>query len=289
MPVSLRSRGWSAPAAVAAILALSACSAPTSPGGAAGTHSTAAALPGSHVHGIAVDGQTRQVFLATHDGLFDVTVVPGVKIGDSNDYMGFTPAGEPGAFYASGHPGPGSAFPEPMGLLKSSDGGETWEQLSRQGESDFHALAATKSGVLGYDGALRFSPDGETWTTADAAFSPFALAGHPATDAVLATTTDGLQRSTDGGKTWTPNTAAPLIQFAAFADAADVVGVEPGGQVHLSADAGATWTPAGRIEGTVQAVTALATDGVPSIWASTTEGIVQSSDGGATFAPYGRT
>ena len=171
-----------------------------------------------------------------------------------------------------------------MGLIRSADGGKTWEQLSRQGESDFHALATAKSGIIAYDGTLQTSPDGKTWTPAAAGFVPAVLAGNPETDTVLATTREGLQRSTDGGKTWSLNTAAPVIQFVAFASGTEVFGVEPGGAVHYSTDAGSTWTQTGSIKGQVQAITAVKkTDGKPTIWAATTEGIVVSTDGGNLF------
>jgi hypothetical protein len=54
--------------------------------------------------------------------------------------MGFTAGKGSGVFCASGHPGEGADLPTPLGLIKSVDGGKTWEQLARQGESDFHAL-----------------------------------------------------------------------------------------------------------------------------------------------------
>ncbi|CCQ46079.1 BNR/Asp-box repeat family protein [Pseudarthrobacter siccitolerans] len=231
--------------------------------------------------------QTDQVLLATHEGLFDVTKQPkspATQIGDTNDLMGFTAAADQGVFYASGHPGFGSDMPNPMGLIRSVDGGKTWEQLSRQGESDFHALATAKSGLIAYDGTLQTSPDGKTWTSASAEFVPAVLAGNPETDTVLATTRDGLQRSIDGGRTWALNTAAPVIQFVAFASGTEVFGVEPDGAVHYSTDAGSTWTQTGSIQGQVQAITAVKkTDGKPTIWAATTEGLVVSTDGGNLF------
>ncbi|MCB5273090.1 hypothetical protein BJG92_00602 [Arthrobacter sp. SO5] len=283
-----RHRPATALAATAAlILALSACSPGPTPG-TAGTAQSAAAsdMPSSHVHGISVNRETDQVLLATHDGLFDVTKSPATKIGATNDLMGFTAAAEQDVFYASGHPGPGSDLPNPLGLIKSVDGGKTWEQLSRQGESDFHALATARSGIVAYDGTLRISSDGKTWTEVAAGFVPAVLAGTPETDTVLATTPDGLQRSTNGGKTWERLTTAPIVQFAAFASGTEVVGVEPDGTVHHSADAGNTWTRAGRIEGRVQAITAVkGAEGKPWIWAASTEGVVVSTDGGTTFRP----
>ncbi|WP_346960499.1 F510_1955 family glycosylhydrolase [uncultured Arthrobacter sp.] len=267
---------------------MSACAAPGTTSGAAGTGPSPASgqIPSSHVHGLSVNRETDQVLLATHAGLFDVTKSPASKIGGTNDLMGFTAAAEQGVFYASGHPGPGSDLPNPLGLIKSVDGGKTWEQLSRQGESDFHALTTARSGIVAYDGKMRISHDGKTWTDIATGFVPAALAGTPETDTVLATTPEGLQRSTDGGKTWQRVTTAPIIQFAAFASGTEVIGVEPNGTVHHSADAGNTWTRAGRIEGQVQAITAVkGAEGKPWIWAATTEAMVTSTDGGATFHP----
>lgn len=274
-------------AASALLLALSACTAGSTTAVPGVPPSTAASgLPSSHVHGLSVNRGTDQVLLATHEGLFDVTKSPATKIGGTNDLMGFTAAAGQDVFYASGHPGPGSDLPSPLGLIKSVDGGKTWEQLSRQGESDFHALTAAKSGIIAYDGTLRTSPDGKVWSESDVDFVPAALAGTAEGDTVLATTREGLQRSTDGGKTWALNTAAPVIQFAAFAGGTEVAGVEPDGTVHYSADAGNTWTRTGKIENRVQAITAAeGANGKPWIWAATTAGLVVSTDGGATFRP----
>ncbi|KQQ80938.1 F510_1955 family glycosylhydrolase [Arthrobacter sp. Leaf137] len=286
MPLHFITRGRSAAglsAAAALLLTLSACS--TGSPTATAPSTAAAGLPSSHVHGLSVNPQTDQALLATHEGLFDVTKSPATKIGGTNDLMGFTAAADQGVFYASGHPGPGSDMPNPMGLIRSVDGGKTWEQLSRQGESDFHALATAKSGIIAHDGTLQTSPDGKTWTPATAGFVPAVLAGNPETDSVLATTREGLQRSTDGGKTWVLNAAAPVIQFVAFASGTEVFGVEPGGAVHYSTDAGSSWTQTGSIKGEVQAITAVKkTDGKPIIWAATTEGIVVSTDGGQVFS-----
>ncbi|EMU5678966.1 glycosyl hydrolase, partial [Pseudomonas aeruginosa] len=54
------------------------------------------------------------------------------------------------AIYSSGHPARGSGLVNPFGVIKSSDGGRTWQQLGLQGESDFHLLAS------GYDSATLY-------------------------------------------------------------------------------------------------------------------------------------
>jgi hypothetical protein len=275
-----------AAAAAGIVLILSACTAVSTPVEPAPIPSARSALPGGHVHGLSVNGQTGQAFLATHEGLFDVSREPAVKIGSTIDLMGFTAAMDDGVFYASGHPGPGSSLPNPLGLIRSGDGGKTWVQLSRQRESDFHTLATTKSGIVAYDGTLRTSTDGQVWRTIAAGFAPAVLAGSPYSDTVLATTRDGVQRSTDGGATWALDKSSPIIQFAAFASAREAVGVAPDGTVHYSPDAGATWSRRGQIAGQVQAVAATGgSDGNPRIWAATSAGLVVSTDGGVTFRP----
>ncbi|WP_427136248.1 F510_1955 family glycosylhydrolase [Pseudarthrobacter sp. S9] len=226
------------------------------------------------------------MLLATHDGLYDVSKKQAVKVGPANDLMGFSAAMDQGVFYASGHPGQDFSLPGPLGLIKTRDGGKTWEQLSRQGESDFHALTTTKSGIVAFDGTLRTSTDGITWKTIAVGFIPAVLAGNPYSDTVLATTREGVQRSTDGGATWALEKSSPIIQFAAFASAKEAVGVASDGNVHFSADGGTTWKRTGKISGVVQALAATeGAEGKPWIWAATSTGLVVSTDGGATFRP----
>ncbi|MFJ5862031.1 F510_1955 family glycosylhydrolase [Pseudarthrobacter sp. NPDC092439] len=280
----LRAAG-SAAAAVVLAVSLAACAPGAAPGSAT-TSAAQSALPSAHVHGLGV-GADGKVLLATHDGLFDVTKDPAVKVGPTIDLMGFTAAKDQDTFYASGHPGHGSTLPNPVGLIRSTDGGATWEEVSRQGESDFHTLTTTKSGIVAFDGTLRTSRDGVTWDTVAAAFAPAALAGHPESDTVLATTEEGVQRSTDGGRTWALEEGGPVVQFASFAGPLDAVGVEPSGAVHISSDGGATWTPKGQLEGRTMAVAATGSGDSLRIWAATSAGVFVSDDGGSSFRPHG--
>lgn len=270
-----------AAAALALILASCAPASPREPQPAA-----APAQPFAHIHGMAVDSDTGEVVLATHDGLFGVGPGMPEKIGPTIDLMGFAAAGND-HYYASGHPAPDTGLPEPAGLLRSRDGGETWQSVSLGGVSDFHALALTSKGVVGFDGTLKTTADLETWTTLEIGFEPYHLSGTAAGEVVLATTEDGVRRSTDGGRTWAAPSAGPVLLLTAFATASTVVGVAPDGAVHVSADAGRTWRSTGSVTGQPAAVAAAGPAGRPEIWVATPTGIEHSADGGETFATDG--
>ncbi len=162
------------------------------------------------------------------------------RVGPVIDLMGFTVAG-PGHYYASGHPGTATDLPQPVGLIESRDGGNTWTVLSRGGASDFHALTTAGSTVVGFDGVLRSTADGRTWREGNLDAQPRTLAGSRDGATVLATTPEGLMHSTDAGLSWRWTEQAPLLLMVAFGDGDTVAGLTPDGQVHTSTDAGRTW------------------------------------------------
>ncbi|RFB72280.1 F510_1955 family glycosylhydrolase [Bacillus sp. AW] len=94
----------------------------------------------AHIHGIGYAGNMPGISIATHSGIkvyqngkwFETTT-------QLHDYMGFQATKN--GFFASGHPEPGANLKNPLGLMKSSDGGNTLEKLAFYGESDFHNLA----------------------------------------------------------------------------------------------------------------------------------------------------
>src|SRR5439155_1069662 len=61
--------------------------------------------------------------------------------GPQHDYMGFSATSK--HLYSSGHPAPGSGLVNPFGLIRSRDGGKTWDKLGLEGETDFHVLATS--------------------------------------------------------------------------------------------------------------------------------------------------
>lgn len=118
--------------ALAAIVALSACN----------YGSVARAEPIlHHVHGLAFTPNGDALIVPAH---FGIAVYRDGRWnrapGPLHDFMGFSVTHQ--AIYTSGHPAPGSALRNPLGLMKSVDGGKTWRPLGLMGEADFHEMAA---------------------------------------------------------------------------------------------------------------------------------------------------
>ncbi len=174
-----------------------------------------AAVTLMHVHGLAYSPDGQRLSIPSHHGLAIYSAGRWSKAaGPEHDYMGYAVTRR--AVYSSGHPAQGSGLTNPFGVIKSTDGGGSWEQLGLQGEADFHLLAS------GFDnGALYVftdrpnsrmsSPglyfslnDGVDWQRAAAqglSEAPVALAVHPTDSKVVAVTTSiGLYLSRDAGE-----------------------------------------------------------------------------------------
>ncbi len=245
-----------------------------------------AQLPEAHVHGVGIDPADGAVLLAAHDGLHRYGADGPVRVGPEIDLMGFAVVG-PDHFVGSGHPGPGVDLPNPVGLIESRDGGQTWTSLSRAGESDFHALSAAAGTVAGFDGTVQVSPDGTTWEPAGLDEPVAALAVGPDGSTMLATTQSGLQRSADGGVTWSLVEGAPLMVLVAAAGDRTWVGLTTEGVVAVSEDGADTWQERASVGTTVQAFTAApGPDGVQVVVVDD-RAVQVSDDGGRTFNPLG--
>lgn len=120
----------------------------------------------SHIHNIKV--LDKRILLGTHEGLFEYKSMKNIQLvsGEKFDVMGLNVSNN--LLFASGHPGVNSKLPQPVGLLKSIDGGRNWMKVSLQGEVDFHLLEVSKNEIYGGDsgsGDLFYSKDlGKTWS-----------------------------------------------------------------------------------------------------------------------------
>lgn len=254
-----------------------------------GEHDQAGAST-AHVHALGINPADNTLYVASHDGLFRVTGSnpPEQVAGRTQDFMGFAIAG-PDRFLGSGHPGPNDTDqPAHLGLIESTDAGQSWRPLSLSGEVDFHALNTAHGRVYGYDsisGTLLVSQDGITWdrrarvAIADLAVSP----DDP--DHLVVTTEDGLAHSTDGGHGFEPRRGGPVLVFVDWRSAERFVGIATDGTIHHSADGGSTWRPRGRVPGSPQAITS---HGDSEVYVATEEGIYRSTDGGWTFSLFQR-
>ncbi|MEE2062227.1 F510_1955 family glycosylhydrolase [Rhodococcus zopfii] len=183
-----------------------------------------------HLHGLHLDSGGA-VLAGTHTGLVEIADSGRTsRVGVSDDdFMGLTGAPGTDRLFASGHPGPSSSAPNPLGLIDSADGGRTWIPKSLTGEVDFHALATDGELLVGFDGVtgLLVSTDGgSSWT----AGAPMAAAALAVTDAgVWAATTAGLQHSTDAGHTFTVVPDAPPLALLSAARDGSLWGIDTTG------------------------------------------------------------
>jgi hypothetical protein len=169
----------------------------------------------THVHGLAYSGDGKRLMIPSHHGLAVYensrwTMTPGPQ----HDYMGFTATAK--YLYSSGHPAQGSGLVNPFGVIRSKDGGRTWDKLGLEGETDFHLLATgwntnaiyvwnpAPSSRMRKPGLHYTLNEGFAWKPAQAARlqgEPHALAVHPDVTATVAVgTSKGIFLSRDSGE-----------------------------------------------------------------------------------------
>jgi photosystem II stability/assembly factor-like uncharacterized protein len=185
----------------------------------------------THVHGLAYSADGKRLMIPSHFGLAIYENGEWSKApGPEHDYMGFSATAK--SLYSSGHPAAGSGLVNPFGLLRSRDGGRTWDKLGLEGESDFHLLATswntsaiyvwntTPSSRMKGTGLHYTLNDGLAWKRAEASGlqgNPYAIAVHPADARVVAAgTPDGVFESSDAGAHFAK--IAPGQGTAAFFD-----------------------------------------------------------------------
>lgn len=95
-----------------------------------------------HIHGIGYPGNDEGLYVASHHGIKIHKAGAWLETsGENHDYMGFQATKD--GYYASGHPEKGSPLKNPLGLIKSTDKGQSLQKIAFYGESDFHFLSAS--------------------------------------------------------------------------------------------------------------------------------------------------
>lgn len=178
---------------------------------------TGASVQFPDMHGMGFSADGRQLVVAVHDGvrLFEDGMWRDPRDIPRNDYMGYSPVDE--GFYSSGHPGPSVRRVNPLGLVKSTDGGRTLTVLGFEGESDFHVMA------VGYESHAIY------------VLNPRPNSRLPA----------GLHYSLNDGETWEQSAAQGLagniIQIGVHPTDGNMVAVAAEGGLFVSSDYGDTF------------------------------------------------
>ncbi|WP_445505968.1 F510_1955 family glycosylhydrolase [Niallia sp. 03190] len=175
-----------------------------------------------HVHGVAYS-KDDFIYMATHKGMI-VTKDREKKwsfVGkDDFDLMGFHMQSD-GTMLTSGHPGPTSDLPNPLGVLESKDDGGNWKTKALGGKVDFHILTSNiknpnivygviQMGNGDYKAGIYKSKDkGKSWERVKGTgfvndfHGVYSLLSFPNNEnGLLAGTNTGVYRSEDGGATW---------------------------------------------------------------------------------------
>ncbi|MGV8885960.1 MAG: F510_1955 family glycosylhydrolase [Microbacteriaceae bacterium] len=246
-----------------------------------------------HIHELEINAKDGSLLVATHEGLYRLVVSPtgvatmdGPVAGLDFDPMGFTVV--EGVAYASGHPGPTtpSSFGSPnLGLITSTDLGETWTNVSLRGLTDFHGLTvmAEEDGmprVFGMDPSKqriqRSMDGGQTWSDGSVLVARDILASEKT---LYATTPEGLAESADYGTTFELVPDAPALYVIAADSKGALAGVDTAGTVWVR-ELNGTWAAGGATTGAVEAV---AVSG-GRIYVADGRGISSSDDSGVTWA-----
>lgn len=236
-----------------------------------------------HIHGLGVNPADDTLYAATHLGLFRVDDGQRTRVADRwQDTMGFIVVG-PDRFLASGHPDLREDLPTSLGLIESTDAGETWEPLALQGEADFHVLERAGDVLYAYDGtsgSLLSTRDQATFTELYAG-PLLSVAAVDSKGPVLAADGNGRIIEIDPSDGGTRMVGGPPTVLLDAAPDGTVVSLDPDGSVSVSTDRGASWREVGSIGGQPSALTVART----GWYAATSETILRSTDDGRTWTP----
>jgi hypothetical protein len=263
-------------------LAVSGCGSSAEPDSAS-SDDTGADQPLGHVHAIGVDPADDTLYVAAHFGVFRVEDGERELVaGRQQDTMGFAVVGE-GHFLGSGHPDPDENLPPSLGLIESTDAGESWEPLSLTGEADLHSIEPVGDLIYAYDATsqkLMVTGDRQRWDVVSQLLPLFDLAVDPDDpDTVYATGNGGELLRSSGGAELSPVYDAPPLSAIDWEPGGPLVGVAADGTVVVSDDGESDWQDVGKIDGVVTAL-----DVISGRWHAATETrIYESTDDGATW------
>ena len=172
----------------------------------------------------------------------------------------------------------------PLGLVESTDAGESWRPVSLLGEADLHSIEVAGDRTYAYGStsqSLIVSDDRQRWTVVAQLLALRDIATDPDDpDSVLVVSDRGeLLRSTGGAEPSPVYGAPPALTAIDWEAGGPLVGVTTEGAVMVSADGEGEWREAGSVGALVEAL-----DVVPGRWhVATGSDMLESTDDGATW------
>lgn len=244
-----------------------------------------------HVHGLGINPSDGALLIATHTGMWRVNANEknAERVGDKlQDTMGFTIVGAD-RFLGSGHPDlrdiRDRRLPPLLGLIESTDAGETWRPISLLGEADFHVLRSFGERIYGYDVTndrlLVSFDDGRSWEKRQRPAPLIDLAADPSNPKRLVAVGErGLYSSVNEGRSW-QLVRRDAVGLLAWPIRRSLFLVDGRGQVFVSPNRGRVWRPLGDVGG--QPAALLATDSQHLYVALHDGTIKRSANGGASW------
>jgi BNR/Asp-box repeat len=246
-----------------------------------------------------VDPSGDGLLLTTSKGLFHITEDRATHIDSVVDTPdGSSPVGHYLAIYTtgngdeligSGHPDSKKKVAGFLGLLRSENGGKTWQTVSRYGIADLHVIRVLDGNIYAYDaflpGVIESTDNGKTWSERTAPPTRVIdMVVDPSDPShLIISTKQALFRSTDGGESWSAVASASAASLE-WPDAEDLYRADDDGLVYVSHDHADSWQIAGHIDGSPRAMKAVSPTELYVALADAT--IVHSTDGGKTWDTY---
>lgn len=185
-----------------------------------------------HAHGIGYSADGNRILISNHYGIAVYSDGRWSKVeGPGHDYMGFVVTRD--FIFSSGHVAGSRGTANPLGLVRSADGGQSWTTLALAGQTEFHFVAAGYESntvyvyseranavmpgagiyrmagdrLIGWQAAAGRGLEGEVAT----------ITAHPReAGTVVVATTSGLFISRDSGNEFEPLVAGARITTARF-------------------------------------------------------------------------
>lgn len=202
-----------------------------------------------HIHDLALD-ENGMLLVASHSGLYRIeNESRAVRIGVQHDLMAMTLLPD-GDLLASGHPNllleefQVENRPPFLGLARSTDGGQNWDELDLLGEADFHALVPTDDGLYAAETAGRVwfqDPDAGWITLGEVEARDLALDPVDSRRQLAPDYDATVWISDDGATSWTRATDAPALIEIEWIRSDEILGVTEVGTVWSATSPAGPW------------------------------------------------